>query len=88
MNDHPPINGTGHGPPPAEITPQINLAAMVDQVAHQIAHGKFGDVSACAIFLRGEKSNAILALPIEAPEDTARQFERGAAWLRTGELPT
>lgn len=69
------------------VAGDINLAAMLDQVATQVAHGRMGDVHGCAIFLTGDKSNCILTLPIEPPEVTAARFERAVQWLRTGVLP-
>lgn len=65
----------------------FNLAAMLDQLAAEIATGKFGDVSACVVFLRGTASNAVVTLPIEPEEESARQLERAVTWLKTGELP-
>ncbi len=66
--------------------PQVNLASMLDEVAMQVAAGKFGDVTECSVFLRGTVSNAIVTLPIEPVEKTAAHFDRAAQWLRTGEL--
>ncbi len=65
----------------------LGLAAMLDQLAVEIAAGKFGDVTECAVFLRGSASHAIVTLPIETPTQTADQLRRAIAWLETGALP-
>lgn len=69
------------------MSPQINLAAMLDALAVEIATGKFGDVSECVVFVRGEESAAIVTLPQEAVEDTARRLDAAKHYLLTGELP-
>lgn len=65
----------------------LNLAAMLDQLAAEIAAGKFGDVAECVVFLRGTESNAIVTLPVEETAQTAHHLRRATAWLETGELP-
>lgn len=70
------------------ITPEVNLAAMLSELACQIAFGRFGDVEACVVFVRGQKSAAIVTLPQEPVEDTARRLDAAKHYLLTGELPT
>ncbi len=69
-----------------EPTAQINLAAMIDKVATEVAAGKFGDVAGCAIFLIGTDSHAVVTLPQEDAHVTAAKFRRAADWCETGVL--
>jgi hypothetical protein len=65
---------------------QLNLAAMLDKLASEIARGAFGDVTGCSVVLQGTKSNAIVTLPIEDEGVTAAKFRRAAEWCETGVL--
>ena len=67
---------------------QINLAAMLDELATRVATGQLGDVSECTVFLQGRASNLIVNLPHEPAPETAKRVERALQWLLTGELPS
>lgn len=68
------------------MSPQIILAAMLDEVATQIATGKFGDVSRCVLFVEGDVSNAVVTYPQEPRQDTIERLDRAKHWLKTDEL--
>ena len=65
------------------MTPQVVLAAILSELADQVALGKWGDVDRCVVVISGEKSRAIVTYPIEPNPITVAELGAAIMWLGT-----
>ncbi len=60
----------------AEPTPQVTLAAVLDEISTRVAVGDFGDVTDCVVVLKGQTGYVVLTYPILTLEQLLDELQR------------
>ena len=66
----------------------VQLGALLDKLAQELALGKLGDVDECVLFFRGKESALICVDGVEDNAITERRLRDALHWMKIGALPS